>query len=116
MVTDASKFAVYIWISVLLQPAIMAAPISSLSKLSRGQFNYLPINDAESLGVGIEDYRGELPEFCSYELPFSKTHSNFQNVREFMGFILSLLMIYRIFGAPRGTKVKMLIDSISAKT
>ena len=117
IVTDAARFAIYIWRSVLLQPAFMAAPISSLSKLSRDKFDYLTINDAEqSLGVGIENSRGELLAFCSYDLPFSKTHSKFQNVREFMGFILSLLMIHRIFGAPRGTKVKMLTDSISAKT
>lgn len=117
MVTDAARFAIYIWRSVLLQPAFMAAPISSLSKSSRDQFDYLTINDAEqSLGVGIENSRGDLLAFCSYDLPFSKTHSKFQNVREFMGFILSLLMIHRNFGAPRGTKVKMLTDSISAKT
>lgn len=115
-VSSAARFAIHIWRAAILQPSFLAVPLSSMCIHDPNIYDYMTINDAaNSLGVTI--YKdNHLVCYTGYKLPFTATHSRYQNVKEFMGFILSLLMIARYEKAPRGTRVRMKSDSMSALT
>ncbi len=117
IVTEEAKFAVHVWRAVILQPSFLAVPMSAMLTSFDEVFDYMTINDAaNALGVAIFDADKKLIIHSDYVLPFTRTHSRFQNVKEFLGFILNLLMIAKIERAPRGTKILMLTDNITAKT
>jgi len=95
---------------------IKAVPIISMDTTLNDQFDYLTINDAyNSLDVGI--FKNDVLIYhTGYRLPFTQSHSRYQNVKEFMGFILSILMIAKFEKAPRGSRIKMLSDNMAAIT
>ena len=116
-VTEDARFAVHVWRAAILQPSFLAIPMSAMLTSNDEVFDYMTINDAaNALGIAIFDENKNLIIHSDYELPFTRTHSRFQNVKEFLGFILNLLMIAKIKRAPRGTKILMLTDSFTAKT
>ena len=50
----------------------------------------------------------------TYLLPFNAHDSRFQNTRECLGITLGLLLLKRGFNLPRGTKIGIKSDSMSA--
>ncbi len=97
---------------LLSNPTSLAVPLRSVSTLRR-QINFIIVSDAEplSLGVKVTSPSGVVLAFASYRLPFPEfkpldplaptaKESKFQNVREFLGVILGLLICKQLCVGP----------------
>ncbi len=102
------RLCVAIWravaLLVLSNPTSLAVPLYSVSTLYK-TINFVIISDAGPLGLGVKvmSPSGTVVAFASYRLPFPEfkpldptaptaKESKFQNVREFLGVVLGLLM------------------------
>jgi hypothetical protein len=99
---DAESFSVHLW---SLLPS-MSIPSSLL------------ISDAgpRTLGVVVEDpVTGLVLCYSSYTLPFDSSDPGFQNTREYMGFLFSILVLCVFRGsAVRGSSLSWKTDNTAA--
>jgi hypothetical protein len=71
---------------------------------------------ADSVGLGLFDSEGVAMAYTSYKLPFHAHDSRWQNTREFLGIVLALVLFKTHFNLPRGTRIGVKMDSMSALT
>lgn len=110
--------AVVMWrpviVLMLTHPEWLAVPISAFIRDPSSEFTHSFITDAAD-SVGLSIYCGATLIGCTtYLLPFNAHDSRFQNTREFLGITLGLLLLKRRFNLPRGTKIGIKSDSMSA--
>ena len=123
--TAAARFAVLMWRSAALalwaDPDSLAVPMFSLLREIHAPIAYRPITDAAfRIGVRIFDSENRLLSWSSFPLPFISDRvraaiaSDYQNVKEFMGVLCTLLILRCRFQAPRGTAIAWTSDNMSA--
>jgi len=112
-VDSETRACITVWRAIALMaisdPIALATPMTWMSS-KQGKAKYIVTSDAGPLGLGVlvRDRVGKLLAFVSYRLPFSADgsqpvqvlESRFQNVREFMGAILSVILCYQLEGGP----------------
>jgi hypothetical protein len=103
--TSEAKFCVEMWrvaaVMLYLFPNEMSVNIRSVvndSAANEKDISYKVISDAgpEYLGVKINNMNDECIQFTSYKLPFNAKDPAYQNVREFMGCILAMILVKRL--------------------
>ncbi len=79
---------------LLDDPKKLAVPFSSVSRQPRAP-HYFVTSDAgpSGLGVVLRDNNKLVIAYVSYRLPFCAVESKYQNVREFLGLVLSLILV-----------------------
>ena len=115
--TKGVKLAIYIWraiaLTLLFRPTALAIPLSFARKvLPDVCFPYTSDAGPRGLGVVVRSVTGEILGYVSYRLPFLALDSKFQNLREFLGAILGLLLIHHFARGP--TVAKWTNDNTSA--
>ena len=123
--TSESKMCIVVWRAVslilLTNPVSLAVPLSWIASTNRS-FKFHVVTDAGPFGLGIIifDVDGNDIAFASYRFPFEARapdadlvkESRFQNVREFMGAILSLICANRLSADP--CQIMRVNDNMSA--
>ena len=108
-----TRACITVWRAVALMaisdPISLAVPMTWMSSTS-GKAKYFVNSDAGPLGLGVlvRNRDNKLLAFVSYRLPFSADgsqpvqvlESRFQNVREFMGVMLTVILCYQLEGGP----------------
>ena len=95
-------------------PTFLEVPLKCLDTRRRSAVEYSFIVDAfQSLGLTVS-LNNVLVGYTSYKLPFAATDSRFQNSREFLSFLLIMVVLFRFIKAPRGTVISVKSDSMSA--
>lgn len=123
--SSAAKFAVHMWraaaIALWADPARLSVPMFSLLKDRHPTVAFRSLTDAaHCLGVQVFDHSGVLLHWSSFELPFINESdlrargSSFQNCREFMGVILTILIMRVVIRAPPGSAIAWTNDNVSA--
>ena len=116
--SSLARCAVTVWRAVILlmdeYPSILAVPLRSLSL----DVNFPPqfglLSDAASgLGLKVWGPNGVIM-FARYDFRYDSFQGNTQNVREFLGELFGLMVIYLQFHPPRGTRVAVRGDNMSA--
>ena len=105
--SSETRACIVVWRAIALMaisdPMSLAIPLRWVSSKSAAP-DFYPTSDAGPFGLGvvIRDPTGVTVAFVSFRLPFSITigESRYQNFREFLGSILSILMCYMITGGP----------------
>ena len=118
--SSAAVQAVILWRTVALimviDPLYLEVPLRTFDTKLRKEVNYAFIVDAfQSVGMTIS-LNETLIGFTSYKLPFSATDSRFQNSREFLSFLLIIVVLRKVYKAPRSTVFSVKSDSMSALT
>jgi len=121
-ITSLVKMAVVVWRAVIIimlsDPDRLAVPLESMV-IRRGPtcFTHSAVTDAaDSVGLGLFDGQGILMACTTYLLPFSAHDARYQNTREFLGIILAMILFRTHFRLPKGTKIAVKSDSMSAIT
>ena len=105
--TTKVKIAIYVWRAISLtlvhSARSLATPLSFVRSVSP-KSSFFSISDAgpRGLGVAVYNVHGLLLGFVSNRIPFLALESDFQNLREFMGLILCMLIVHHF---ARGTAV-----------
>ena len=113
----SSRCAVVVWRAVILlmdeHPSMLAVPIRSLSlDFKVPAFGLL--SDAAT-GLGLKVWApNDVIMFANYAFKYTSYEGNTQNVREFLGELFGLIVIYLQFHPPRGTRVAVRGDNMSA--
>lgn len=117
-VSSMAKLAVVMWRAIIIlmlsSPELLAVPLEVFVKdpLAIAEFSF--ITDAADW-VGLVIYEGEsVLMYTSYRLPFNAHDSAYQNTREFLGIVLTLVVAKRHFSLPRGSRFAWKSDSMSA--
>lgn len=111
------KLAIYVWraIAVLLlqSPTSLAVPLSFIRLIKPFvEFPFTSDAGPEGLGVKVFNSAGSLVGFVSYRLPFDARDPAYQNMREFLGCILGLLLVHHF--QPNATVVHWTNDNKAA--
>ena len=103
---------------LLSDPDRLAIPLRSLvNHMGPVPYTHSAITDAaDSIGIGMFNAEGSLMACTSYLLPFNAQDSRYQNTREFLGIILAMVLFKTQFSLPKGTKIGVKSDSMSALT
>ena len=117
-VSSMAKLAVAMWRAIIIlmlsAPEIMAVPLEAFVRDPESAGDYSFVTDAADW-VGLVMYKGDsLLMYTSYRLPFNAHESKYQNTREFLGIVLTLIIAKREYSLPRGTKFAWKSDSMSA--
>ena len=123
--SSAARFAVTLWRAVAIalwcDPLRLAVPMFSLLPERHDEVAFRPFTDAaDRLGLRMFNSSGDLLTWCSYPFPFITPEArlafdpSYQNSREFMGVIGSLLVLRLHFRAPPGTVISWTNDNRSA--
>ena len=120
-ISPPAKFAVLIWRAVSLiligDSNALAVPLRRLNPSEVIMADYQSISDAaDSIGLAVLDKNNQLVLVTTYLLPFSAHEPEYQNAREFMGFLLSLILIKIKFNPPIGATVAVTGDNIASLT
>jgi len=115
-ISAAAKFSLLVWRAVILiiklDPDALLVPLRNLVFDKNLRADYTFISDAaDSIGLAIYDKHSNLVLTTSYKLPFSAHEGKFQNAREFMGFLLALILIKVQFKPTKGTIVAIRGDN-----
>jgi len=119
-VSSLAKMAVIIWRAVIVimlsDPDRLAVPLTAMSAKhkDRSPTHSVITDAADSVGLGLFDSHGVAMAYTSYKLPFNAHDSRWQNTREFLGIVLALAMFKTHFNLPRGTRIGVKMDSMSA--
>jgi hypothetical protein len=119
-VSSLAKMSVVLWraitVIMLSNPDTLAVPLVSMSPTHKTQSpTHLVITDAaDSIGLGLFDSLGTAMAYTSYKLPFNAHDSRWQNTREFLGIVLALTLFKTHFNLPRGSRIGVKMDSMSA--
>ena len=117
LIRQRVKIAIYIWRAIALlflyNPLALAIPLAFVRSI-RPQARFRSKSDAGPRGLGVEvrSDDGVLLGFLSYRLPFLALASDFQNLREFVGVILGLLIVHHFAQGP--TAMEWINDNTSA--
>jgi hypothetical protein len=124
--TSETKMCIVVWralaLILLTNPLSLAVPLAWISSTGYHRFKYHVVTDAGPLGLGILifDCAGNAITFASYRFPFEKRapnidvvkESRFQNVREFMGVLLTLVCVNKLSSEP--CQIMWINDNMSA--
>jgi len=115
-ISASAKFALLIWRAVILviklNPNALAVPLRRLHVASDTRADYSFISDAsDSIGLAVYNNQQELVFTTSYKLPFNAHDAKYQNAREFMGFLLALVVIKVWFNPHRGCIISIKGDN-----
>jgi len=100
---------------LLSQPERLAVPLQYMSAKKDKSFDYSAITDAsDSVGLILFGKTTKAIACTSYLLPFEAHDGRYQNTRELLGVMLSLVLFKSKFNLPAGTKIGVKSDSISA--
>ena len=124
--TSETKMCIVVWralaLILLANPLSLAVPLAWISSISHHCFKHFVVTDAGPFGLGIVifDYAGNAITYASYRFPFEKRapnfdvvkESRFQNVREFMGVILTLVCVNKLSSDP--CQIMWINDNMSA--
>lgn len=96
--SSLARISILIWRAVALilldDPKQLAVPLSSVSKRPlAAQFFVTSDAGPSGLGVVVRDQAKHIIAYASYRLPFTALESKYQNVREFLGLVLGLLLV-----------------------
>ena len=123
--TSFAKMSILVWriVAILLfvDCDCLSVPLSRLritpATLLNPPVDFMLMSDAQaSLGVSIRDGQGVLLLHTSYLLPFkkSKLYTSYQNAREYLGFLLGMLLLSRLCGKTRGVRISWTNDNTTA--
>jgi len=118
-VSSMAKLAVVFWRAVILimisDPSYLAVPIEYFARdILSESYSYSVVTDAAD-SVGLLLFEGaDLIAYTSYAFPFYAHEGKFQNAREFLGIVLALILFKRQFNLPRGSKIALRSDNMSA--
>ena len=121
-VTSLAKMSVIVWRAVIVimlsDPDRLAVPLITMSSKHTHRLpTHTVITDAaDSIGLGLFDSEGVAMAYTSYKLPFNAHDSRWQNTREFLGIVLALVLFKTHFNLPRGARIGVKMDSMSALT
>jgi hypothetical protein len=93
--------AIMMWqavtICLLISPERLAVPLRALVITLKSR-HFKIISDAGPRGLGLAIYEssGACIGFVSYRLPFDAAHPAFQNAREYMGFLLGKILLFKL--------------------
>ena len=112
------KLSVLIWravaLSLLHDPVGLAVPLEWVRRTRpSAEFKFTSDAGPEGLGLVIGLVLGPLLGSLSYRLPFAAVDPKYQNLREFTGCILGMLVAYR-FAKGRPVAVWWVSDNVSA--
>ena len=118
-ISALARFATHIWRAVIIMMIqdsdALAVPLRALVHPINRRADYMPVTDAaNSLGVAIFNAQNVLVLMTSYKLPFEAFASDNQNAKEFMGLLLSIVLLKTLVNAPRGTTISLTNDNTSA--
>jgi len=119
-VTSLAKMSVILWraitIIMLSDPNMLSVPLASMSSKhkDRDPTHSVVTDAADSVGLGLFDNQGTPLAYTSYKLPFNAHDSRWQNTREFLGIVLALTLFKTHFNLPRGSRIGIKMDSMSA--
>ena len=111
--SSETRACIVVWRAIALMaisdPVSLAVPIRSVSSI-KVLPQFLPTSDAGPLGLGVvvRNIAGDILAYAKYKLPFSSDgsqeseakESRFQNVREFLGAIMSMILCYQLARGP----------------
>ena len=110
------RFSVLLWrsvvITLLTRPGLLDVPIFSLvNRHAETEHYYYVASDAyNKLGLTVHS-KEELLAVSSFPLPFDAPEADYQNVKEFLGLLLGLVILKCYIKAPRGTRIHFTSDS-----
>ena len=115
-ISASARFALLIWRAVILiiklNPNALSVPLRRLHKSYTTRADYSFVSDAaDSIGLAVYNNDNKLVFTTSYKLPFNAHDSKYQNAREFMGFLLALLVIKMRFNPPMGATISIKGDN-----
>jgi hypothetical protein len=104
-VNRSVKIAIFIWraiaLTLLHYPQSLAIPLSfARSFTPSAKYFYTSDAGPRGLGVVVRCSNGRILGYVSYRLPFLALASDFQNLREFLGAILGLIIIHHFARGP----------------
>ena len=117
-VSVMARCALQIWRSAVINGECLSVPLRCFDQRTDNLAEFITINDAaNSLGCGVYRLENGYPVlscYTAFKLPFLLPDAKFQNVKELMGCLLSLLLIAMFLKAPKGTTIRMQSDSMSS--
>jgi len=99
--SEDAQTAIMMWqavtICLLISPERLAVPVRSLLNMIKSR-HFKIISDAgpRGLGLAIYDVEGLCIGFVSYRLPFDASDPAYQNAREYMGFLLGKILLFKL--------------------
>ena len=100
--TSAVRLSVVMWRFTLFwlwaNPAALRVPMRTMADPSLWQPDYILITDASpfKVGVVIRDPPGNLVAFASFPIPFPDARAQWQNLREYLGSVMGLLLLHQL--------------------
>jgi hypothetical protein len=118
----SAKFCVVMWrlVAVMLyfERDCLSVHFSSLlPSVTASEFTLVSDAGPNGLGAAVYSQNGLLVAFASFVLPFSAIESDYQNIREYMGFMFALLLLRRVrptFVSSYISRITWLSDNVSA--
>ena len=118
-ISSLVRMAVILWRAIIVillsQPERLAVPLRYMIAKRDTSFNYSAITDAsDSIGLVLFGPANTALACTSYLLPFEAHDGRYQNTRELLGIMLSIVLFKSQFGLPPGTRIGVKSDSMSA--
>jgi len=113
------RMSVTLWRAIIVlllsAPERLAVPLQYMSANRDKSFDFSTITDAsDSVGLVLFGPASKAIACTSYLLPFEAHDGRYQNTRELLGVMLSLVLFKSKFNLPPGTKIGVKSDSMSA--
>lgn len=99
--SEDAQTAIMMWqavtICLLISPDRLAVPVRSLLNMTKS-CHFRIISDAGPRGLGLAIYDREdvCIGYVSYRLPFDASDPAYQNAREYMGFLLGKILLFKL--------------------